>query len=71
MLGGGAAISLFPLMNAFSTRRTRPNIILIMADDLGYEALGCNGSTSYRTPHLTEMELSLRMPVSTSTACGR
>ena len=30
----------------------RPNIILIMADDLGYETLGVNGSTSYETPRL-------------------
>jgi arylsulfatase A-like enzyme len=30
----------------------RPNIVLIMADDLGYECLGCNGGTSYRTPQL-------------------
>src|SRR3712207_5975323 len=30
----------------------RPNLILIMADDLGYETLGCNGSTSYKTPAL-------------------
>lgn len=32
-----------------------PNIILIMADDLGAEAVGCYGSTSYLTPHLDEM----------------
>jgi arylsulfatase A len=30
----------------------KPNIILIMADDLGAEGLGCYGSTSYKTPHL-------------------
>jgi arylsulfatase A len=30
----------------------RPNVLVIMADDLGYECLSCNGSTSYRTPHL-------------------
>ena len=28
------------------------NIVLIMADDLGYECLGVNGSISYQTPHL-------------------
>lgn len=33
----------------------RPNIVLIMADDLGYECLGCYGSTSYRTPVLDEL----------------
>ena len=30
----------------------RPNILLIMADDFGYECLGCNGGTSYKTPNL-------------------
>ena len=33
----------------------RPNIIVIMADDLGYETLAANGGTSYRTPHLDRM----------------
>ena len=32
-----------------------PNIILIMADDLGYETLSINGSTSYKTPHLDRL----------------
>ncbi|MCS6852050.1 MAG: sulfatase-like hydrolase/transferase [Gemmataceae bacterium] len=30
----------------------RPNVILILADDLGYECIGANGGTSYRTPVL-------------------
>ncbi len=33
----------------------RPNIILIMADDMGYEALGCNGGLSYKTPVLDRL----------------
>lgn len=33
----------------------KPNIVLIMADDLGYECLGCNGGTSYQTPYLDKL----------------
>ena len=32
--------------------KEKPNVVLIMADDLGYECLGCNGGTSYQTPTL-------------------
>jgi len=39
----------------FGARPDRPNIVLIMADDLGYETLGCNGGTSYATPHLDRL----------------
>jgi arylsulfatase A-like enzyme len=31
------------------------NIILIIADDLGYETLTCNGGESYQTPHLDQL----------------
>ena len=34
------------------TDQSRPNVILIMADDMGYECLGSNGSLSYKTPVL-------------------
>lgn len=30
----------------------RPNILLVMADDFGYECMGANGGTSYKTPNL-------------------
>ena len=36
-------------------QRNRPNVVLIMADDLGYECLGCNGGTSYATPNLDRL----------------
>ncbi len=32
-----------------------PNIILIMADDMGYECLGAYGSAEYETPNLDKM----------------
>ena len=33
----------------------RPNIVLILADDLGVEGLNCYGGTSYRTPCLDRL----------------
>lgn len=33
----------------------RPNILLILADDLGVEGLGCYGGLDYRTPHLDRL----------------
>src|SRR6266576_2200956 len=33
----------------------RPNVILIMADDLGYETIAANGGTSYKTPNLDRL----------------
>lgn len=35
-----------------AVRRDKPNIVLIMADDFGYECLEANGGRSYQTPHL-------------------
>ena len=32
-----------------------PNIVLIMADDLGVEGIGCYGGTSYRTPAIDRL----------------
>ncbi len=40
---------------AAGAQAKRPNVLLILADDLGFECLGCYGSKSYRTPELDRM----------------
>ena len=43
------------VFGAEAAARGRPNIGFIMADDVGDEAIGCYGGTSYKTPHLDEL----------------
>lgn len=38
-----------------AAEQQRPNIILIMADDMGYECVGANGSQHYKTPNLDRL----------------
>ncbi len=38
--------------------RTRPNVIVILADDLGYGDLGCHGCKDIRTPHIDSLAAS-------------
>ena len=40
------------LLNTQLLADDRPNILLIMADDVGVDALGCYGGESYKTPRL-------------------
>lgn len=40
---------------AHAGKNKRPNIILIMADDLGAETLGCYGNSIFATPNLDRM----------------
>ena len=35
--------------------QTKPNIIVMIADDLGYADLGCYGNTSLRTPNIDSL----------------
>jgi len=44
---------------SFTVRATdRPNIVLILADDLGFECLSCYGGESVETPHLDALSAS-------------
>ena len=38
-----------------NTKHDKPNIIFILADDLGYETLEANGGSSYKTPHVDQL----------------
>src|SRR5438034_9444774 len=41
--------------DAAGTASRPPNVVLILADDLGWADLGCYGSTFHRTPHLDQL----------------
>ena len=38
-----------------SSKPEKPNIILIMSDDMGYECLSINGALHYQTPNLDRL----------------
>ena len=50
VLGTGTA--LLPAINCKKTSSKKPNIIFIMADDLGYSELGCYGQKYIKTPNI-------------------
>jgi len=52
---GVMAGPLASLLGAQKPGSNRPNILLMMADDLGYECIGANGGTSYKTPNLNRL----------------
>lgn len=49
------AIGLVLNLNTAAVAAQRPNIILIMADDMGFETLSSNGSETFKTPHLDQL----------------
>lgn len=56
LLGGtlvaGAAAALQSCSEAQTAKGARPNILFILADDLGYGDLGCYGQQRFSTPHI-------------------
>ena len=45
------------LQTSTGAKESRPNIIFILADDLGWGDLSCYGRPDYRTPHLDSLAL--------------
>ena len=48
-------LSLLEVTGSVFGEDARPNVILIVADDLGWADLGCYGSKFHRTPHLDRL----------------
>jgi len=54
-LGAGMASLAVPEWVKSNQRTDKPNVVLIFADDQGYQDVGCFGSPSIRTPNLDRM----------------
>lgn len=52
---GVGAVSLVGRSFARSSAKTQPDIVFIMADDMGFADLSCYGQTGYRTPVLDRL----------------
>ncbi len=51
----GTLLLLSSLISCQQRQETRPNIIYILADDLGYSDLGCYGQEKIETPNINEL----------------
>ena len=47
--------ALMLLATALGAAEQRPNVVLILADDLGWSQIGANGGEAYRTPHIDRL----------------
>src|SRR5262245_31704626 len=49
------AACLVPAASAPAAQKERLNVVLILADDLGWGDLGCYGHPKFKTPHLDSL----------------
>ena len=54
VLGASSAAAVVGSLSA-QTSKARPNIVYILADDLGWAELGCYGNTFNETPNLDRL----------------
>ncbi len=50
-----ASLALSPLLNKCTKKSRKPNIVLVLADDLGYGDLSCYGQKNFSTPHIDSL----------------
>jgi arylsulfatase A-like enzyme len=55
-LSGSICVASLSVLSAVAST-DRPNVVFILADDLGWTDLGCYGSTFYETPYLDRLAL--------------
>lgn len=48
-------VRLLLLSSLVQAEQIRPNVVLIMADDVSWEAFGCYGAVDYATPHIDKL----------------
>jgi len=54
-LGCTGLVYLASLLLTYGQTTRKPNILVILADDLGYSDLGCYGNRVHQTPHLDQL----------------
>jgi arylsulfatase A-like enzyme len=55
VIAAGLGVALTPALAGSAGRERRPNVLVVLADDLGWSDLGCYGSPHVRTPHLDRL----------------
>ena len=55
-----ASLIVFPAWGHAQEKGRKPNIIVILADDLGYADLSMQGSKDIKTPHIDKLRVRLR-----------
>lgn len=50
-----AGVALFAVTPALAKKSTKPNILYIMCDDMGYGDLACYGQPNINTPNIDRM----------------